>query len=383
LSTEPPLKGLSEGGCSTLAIAGIHSFDDLFRMAYPPLDTSRETCISMWRGSIAVSKLSSLLDITDLKVLSRALVACGPLRFTRAAPEIEIGDMRPPLVIRVQKDPGPGAKPASAGAFASASVPSIGLLGGTTATHNGDGNGWRSAICCDTPFVVFVGANARRGGSGHYAEFTILGGAVLDNTVKMMVGIARKGTDPTAAHDRDGGTQAGNRSPKDADPFMIRCQDGRLWRGSTSGALHCRHHSSGTGRHGHVTGRAAGFKVGDVVGLLVVSGTMTLYLNGDRVGEVCSGVNGKMCWVVMLLQPGESVQIMRGDTPPKSSHSQSAAGHDVGHRQHPRTQSARRAAAQQPRTGHSSPQRQPKRSPSRTPGVSGRTARLGETATFR
>eukprot|EP01043_Picozoa_sp_COSAG02_P009589 COSAG02_NODE_328_length_24547_cov_4.124141_7_plen_954_part_00 len=380
LSSEPPLKGLSEGGCSALAIAGVQSFADLFRMAYPPSDTSNESCISTWRGSIAMSKLGSLLSTTDLKVLSRALVACGPLRFTRAAAEIEIGDMRPPLVISVQKEPVKGARLVSAArTLASASsIPSMGLLGGTTATHNGDGNGWRSAICCDTPFDVFVGANARRGGGGHYAEFTILGGAVLDDTVKMMVGIARKGTDPTAAYDRDGGTQAGSRSPKDADPFMIRCQDGRLWRGSTSGALHCRHHSSGTGRHGHVTGRAAGFKVGDVVGLLVVSGTMTLYVNGDRVGEVCSGVQGKMCWVVMLLQPGESVQVTRGATLPKSSHSQSA-GKNVSHHddrlRQSRMESARRSSAQQLQTARRSPQRQT-RSPLRTPGVSGRTAKL-------
>ena len=368
LSSEPPLKGLSEGGCSMLAIAGVQSFADLLRTAYPPsegpVDTGSESCTMTWRGSIAVAKLGSLLDRSDLKVLSRALVACGPLRFTRAAAEIDIGDMRAPLVVSVQREPPAGERLAVA-----SSTPSFELLGGTTATHNGNGNGWRSAICCDTPFDVFVGANARRGGGGHYAEFTILGGAVQDDTVKMMVGIARKGTDPTAAHDRDGATHAGNRSPKDADPFMIRCQDGRLWRGSTSGGLHCRHHSSGTGRHGTTTSRAAGFKVGDVIGLLLVSGTMTLYVNGERAGEVCNGVHGKMCWAVMLLQPGESVQIARGATLPKDANHQQ--------QQRPRTQSAGRPRTQQPQMRHSSPQRRPKRSPSRTPDVGECTTRLG------
>ena len=115
--------------------------------------------------------------------------------------------------------------------------------------------------------------------------------------------------------------------------------------------------------------QAGEIKAGDVIGLLVVSGTMTLYVNGERAGEVCNGVHGKMCWAVMLLQPGESVQIARGATLPKDANHQQ--------QQRPRTQSAGRPRTQQPQMRHSSPQRRPKRSPSRTPDVGECTTRLG------
>ena len=152
------------------------SFSGLLSLAYPagPADGAAEESESQpYHGSFAVSRLG-LQDKNDLKVVSRALIGCGPVRFTRAAAEVELGDMRAPLMLS-----------AVAGTQRKRVVVA-GLAGGTTATHNGEGNGWRSAICCDTPFDA-------NGGPGDYCEFTLLGGGLQDGSCRMMVGVARKG----------------------------------------------------------------------------------------------------------------------------------------------------------------------------------------------
>lgn len=325
LSAEQPLKGLSEVGCSTLAVAGMQSFGEILSLAYPEsaygaaeeserdgLQHGSFAKLPWYRARFAgnhgtaVARLG-LQDKKDLKVLSRALIGCGPVRFTRAAAEVELGDMRAPLML------------SAVAGVQRQRVVVVGLAGGTTATHNGDGNGWRSAICCDTPFD----ANS---GPGDYCDFTLLGGGLQDGSCRIMVGVARKGTDPTAAHDRDHshGSRGG---AKDADPYMLRCHDGKLWRGSSVGG-HCRHHGSGVG--GGSTGSVGGgsgvrAKVGDVVGMAVAQGTITLYLNGSCVGAVCGGVHGRLCWVVQLLQPGECVRIERRPMPRQSPQQQRPA----------------------------------------------------------
>ena len=79
---------------------------------------------------------------------------------------------------------------------------------------------------------------------------------------------------------------------------MIRCNDGKLWHG-TGGA------SAWPGSRG------LSVRAGDVLGLLVRQGTMTLFMNGECVGMACGGLHGRLCWVAELLQPGESVRIER------------------------------------------------------------------------
>eukprot|EP01045_Picozoa_sp_COSAG04_P016520 COSAG04_NODE_1385_length_6986_cov_8.400755_6_plen_444_part_00 len=146
--------------------------------------------------------------------------------------------------------------------------------GGALAT-NSAGTRYRSAVC---------GQVLRAEGEA-YAEFTWV------DADAVIVGVARAGVDPSSV-----------RLYRSADGWMYSCETG--WH----------YHNSG---HGYSTPWASGesqrIKRGETVGLLLRQGSLAVYIQGRRVGVLCTGLSGPLVWAADLC--GNSVRIERRPPP--------------------------------------------------------------------
>eukprot|EP01045_Picozoa_sp_COSAG04_P017117 COSAG04_NODE_1489_length_6551_cov_34.697768_4_plen_455_part_00 len=152
------------------------------------------------------------------------------------------------------------------------------------ATKRGDGGGYyRSAVCGE---VLQAEGEA-------YAEFTWVSGR--DG---LMVGVARAGVDPSSLA---GGLH------RTADGWMYYCHG----RGG-----HCHNGSSPP----WVSGEEQGIAMGETLGLLLRRGSLAVYIQGRRVGVMCTGLSGALVWAADLTLWGDrgdisSVRIARRPPP--------------------------------------------------------------------
>ena len=151
--------------------------------------------------------------------------------------------------------------------------------GGALATKKQ--GGWQSAVCGE---VLQAEGEA-------YAEFTWESGRIV------MVGLARVGVDPSLVSD-DG-------LYRTADGWMYWCRDGRHFHNS-------RAKGSSTP---WASGEQQGLRQGETVGLLLRRGTLAVYIQGRRVGVMCTGLSGPLVWAADL-HWGSSVRIERRPPPP-------------------------------------------------------------------
>eukprot|EP01045_Picozoa_sp_COSAG04_P029546 COSAG04_NODE_4884_length_1845_cov_2.138603_1_plen_145_part_00 len=126
-----------------------------------------------------------------------------------------------------------------------------------------------------------------------YAEFTWVGG------VYPYVGVARVGADPSSVG-RDGlcGT---------ADGWMYRCGD--------VGAYYPARYWHNNRPTPWASGEEQGIQEGETVGLLLRRGSLAVYIQGRRVGVMCTGLSGTLVWATDLKWSG-SVRIERKPPPP-------------------------------------------------------------------
>ena len=135
--------------------------------------------------------------------------------------------------------------------------------GGALATSRGsDGYGFRSAVCGE---VLQAEGEA-------YAEFTWVSGSSIPQ-----VGVARAGVDPSSLEDGLFRT---------ADGWMYRCSDGTHWHNNSHSRC--------------ASGEPQGIKKGETVGLLLRRGSLAVYIQGLRVGVMCTGLSGPLVWATDL-----------------------------------------------------------------------------------
>ena len=123
-------------------------------------------------------------------------------------------------------------------------------------------SGWRSALC---------GEVLRAEGEA-YAEFTYVGGHAL-------VGVARAGVDPSSL---SGGLY------NTAGGWMYACGGADLYRGGGGGYYHRGSQTP------WASGEEQGIKEGDVVGLLLRQGSLSVFVKGKRVGTMVTGLTGEL-----------------------------------------------------------------------------------------
>ena len=153
--------------------------------------------------------------------------------------------------------------------------------GGALAARVSDwGIGFDSAVCGE---VLQADGEA-------YAEFTWVRGLYL------RVGLARAGVDPSslvrvALH-------------QTADGWMYDCASGQHW-----------HHNLNPP---WASGRQQEIARGETVGLLLQRGSLAVYIQGRRVGVLCTGLTGPLVWATDLYYSssgGDSVRIQRKPPP--------------------------------------------------------------------
>ena len=114
------------------------------------------------------------------------------------------------------------------------------------------------------------------------AEFTWVSGGYP------YVGVARAGVDLSAVR------IALHRTP---DASMYSCGGGAHMRDS------------------HITpwasGKQQGLWQGGTVGLLLKQGSLAVYIQGRRVGVMCTGLSGPLVWAADLFDGGDSMRIER------------------------------------------------------------------------
>jgi hypothetical protein len=155
----------------------------------------------------------------------------------------------------------------------------LGVL--ATATHHGDQSGG-TAICSD---CVLISTRS------HYAEFFLLRGEYA------AVGLVRPGWDP-------GGDERWASATEHAWSFTV-------WTGK-------RHHAGQRECWTEGEGRA---REGDLIGLLLASGSLSVWKGGIRLGVLVDGLQGDWCWMVTLTG-GTSVGIR--SIPPECLHDRHA-----------------------------------------------------------
>ena len=108
-----------------------------------------------------------------------------------------------------------------------------------------------------------------------YAEFTWLSG------LNPMVGVAKAGVDLSSVEDGLSST---------ADGWMYYCSNG----------AHYHNYNSGYSTTPWASGRSQGIAVGETVGLLLRRGSLAVYIQGRRVGVMCTGLTGPLVWATDL-----------------------------------------------------------------------------------
>eukprot|EP01045_Picozoa_sp_COSAG04_P016469 COSAG04_NODE_1377_length_7013_cov_1.709141_6_plen_601_part_00 len=142
---------------------------------------------------------------------------------------------------------------------------------------------WKAALCEPTMIAVEAGT--------WFVEVTLVHLATMGPTMNAVVGAAR----PTLDVDME--------EAMDSEDFWgVACNSGALLRHGVEKKF--------------VSGEGVEFATGDVMGLLLDHGNLSVYKNGALAGLAMEGFTGDLCWAVILGHSGTTMSIA-SRTPPE------------------------------------------------------------------
>ena len=166
------------------------------------------------------------------------------------------------------------------------SHPTVQRQGDTISKVPGAPKGWATAIL---PTVMRCG----EGGRVHFLD------AQVGTSNQLMVGVCRPDFDPLAGAPTDVGISGQHGAAFTTEGWSYYCFNGASYHDQPRGPLGADHHS--------MLGKVMPGGTFSIA-LDCGAGTLDLYREGVRVGRICEGLTGDLCFSVQLLHPDAAIK---------------------------------------------------------------------------